>query len=123
MNLPSMSPSTVRAIDLHEKLIKEGTRRITDYQITKFDKIQFKRGLLEDPSSQKEYSEELKQKIFGPEFLADTIKIQYSIIQELSKVNIQQFSLYISKTQPAFFELYEKLNQKVCELIDSCINE
>lgn len=115
-----MSATVKIAVKEHQKFIDEGTRLIRDYQLTKFDRLQFSRAL-QDASKLAEVSTDLQQKIFGPDFQTKAIQIQYSLTKKLAQVNLVQFSLYVQATQPAFLEMFQALQEKVNTLIDSLL--
>ena len=117
--------SVQRALREHQKLIDEGIRRINDYRLTKFDKLQFS-SLLKEEIKEKnkieEVTKDLQQKIFGPDFQLMAIKIQYGIIKELARVALPQYALYVQASQPAFINMYFALSQKVNELICNALD-
>lgn len=117
-----MSPSVQRAVKEHQKLTDEGMRRINNYQLTKFDRLQFIE-ILKDESKIEEVSKDLVQKILGPEYKSMMIKVLYGNTKELSRVTIQQYALYAEATNISFIEMYFKLMDKVKELIHGVLEQ
>lgn len=119
------SSSVKLALKEHAVLITEGLRRINEYKITKFDKIQFLETCgnidpatgLPSKAVGLEIGKDFTQRILGTDYQLMRYKMQYKNTKLLAQVNFEQFCLYHMLITEKETELLLTLNTKVLNLL------
>lgn len=119
------SSSVKLALKEHATLINEGLRRIKEYKITKFDKMQLLQTCgnidpatnLPDKATGLENGRDLAQRMLGTDYELMRYKMQYKNTKLLAQVSFEQFCLYQNLTTKAEAEILMNANAKILNML------
>jgi hypothetical protein len=123
MKTTEIPTSVSRLVKKQTALIDDAIYRINNARISKFDKIQFRRALEEDPERQLEVAQEISQKILGPDFQIKAIKTSYGMLREQAELGLERYALFHQLIQPGLQQMFLTLSKKGSELVQDILDE